>query len=427
MASIALACSSDAGTAQRSGPRADAATDSGASADGERDRDQGAVGGSASLPDSGAVSANSDASVAIPAGDAAPIVTGPMGMLECGGVDGIAALPARQWCSIEGSQLLQVAPVGDVLEAIRANSGTAAIMGAWNGAAFDDMRDWLLVWGGGHGDYAGNEVYAFDLHALRWSRLSEPSLDVGGDEASGRYPDGLPRARHTYNYLQYVAGFDAMCSMGGAGFFPSGQTGNGEVWCFSLATNSWSQEGELEHGGNIGAISAIDPTTGHIWTHGTAGQAYLSEYAPESGDAVLHAFYNEGFFGYSLTAAIEPNARKFIGVGGGEVRVWDLDDPAADSIVIETTGGAELVSAHTPGFAYDSRSQKLVGWAQGSSVYTLDLARNEWTQIQAVDDVAPTPPSEQGTFGRFRYVASLNVFVLVNAVDEDVYIYRLSQ
>ena len=41
-----------------------------------------------------------------------------------------------------------------------------AITGAWNGAALDTKRNRLLVTGGGHLDYAGNEIYAFDFGTL---------------------------------------------------------------------------------------------------------------------------------------------------------------------------------------------------------------------------------------------------------------------
>jgi hypothetical protein len=37
-------------------------------------------------------------------------------------------------------------------------------MAAWGGGAHDTKRDRLIVWGGGHGDYGGNELYAFDVN-----------------------------------------------------------------------------------------------------------------------------------------------------------------------------------------------------------------------------------------------------------------------
>ena len=45
---------------------------------------------------------------------------------------------------------------------------------AWNSGVMDTKRNRLIVWGGGHNDYAGNEVYAIDLNSLTSSRLTNP-------------------------------------------------------------------------------------------------------------------------------------------------------------------------------------------------------------------------------------------------------------
>src|SRR5262249_18906655 len=86
---------------------------------------------------------------------------------------------------------------GPLASAIFANTGPNAIMAAWSGAALDTVSESLLVWGGGHGDYGGNEVYAFSFDTLTWSRKSDPS-SVAGYAGEGIYADGAPASRHTY-------------------------------------------------------------------------------------------------------------------------------------------------------------------------------------------------------------------------------------
>src|SRR5262245_36785088 len=44
-----------------------------------------------------------------------------------------------------------------------------------SGASYDSSRDRMIVWGGGHGDYAGNEIYVFSIPTLTWSRINNPS------------------------------------------------------------------------------------------------------------------------------------------------------------------------------------------------------------------------------------------------------------
>jgi hypothetical protein len=40
--------------------------------------------------------------------------------------------------------------------------------------------------------------------------------------------------------------------------------------------------------------------------------------------------------------------------------------------------------------------------------------------------ITPTAPNQNGTYGRFRYVPSKNVFIVVNSVDENVYFYKFT-
>src|SRR3546814_1403457 len=51
---------------------------------------------------------------------------------------------------------------------------SSAVLGAWNGGAFDRARGEFRVHGGGHADYGGNEVYAFDFATLTWTRETNP-------------------------------------------------------------------------------------------------------------------------------------------------------------------------------------------------------------------------------------------------------------
>src|SRR5262245_24509780 len=55
--------------------------------------------------------------------------------------------------------------------------GSVTAMLAYSGGAFDTRRNRLMVWGGGHAAYAGNEMYAFDVASGRWSRLTTPTAN----------------------------------------------------------------------------------------------------------------------------------------------------------------------------------------------------------------------------------------------------------
>jgi hypothetical protein len=102
-------------------------------------------------------------------------------------------------------------------------TGPSSIMIAWSGGAYDTKRDRLIVWGGGHNDYGGNEIYTFDINSLKWSRVWGPSPDIpdgvdGPDMLCGieTYDDGNPRSRHTYEGLEYIPTTDKFWSQGGS-------------------------------------------------------------------------------------------------------------------------------------------------------------------------------------------------------------------
>lgn len=328
-------------------------------------------------------------------------------------------LKPGEWYEVPGSKMTSVAPNptpdGDV----------AAVMEAWSGGAYDIKRDQLLVWGGGHSDYAGNEVYAFDVKTLKWGRLTNPSSNTGGDEASGVYPDGAPRARHTYNYIQYVPSIDRFCTLGGAGLYPSGQIGTNKTFCLDLDAKKWEQKANAISP-NIGAISGYDPATGKVWLQGTADSPDFSEWDPLANKWAKHIRLDMGWFDYSFTAAIGEG--KMLAVGEGKAYQWDLSKPDAQPVELQTTGTAEIESANNPGLVYDPVSKRFVAWAGGLNVYTLDLSKKQWTKvaIASTNKVTPSAADPRGTYGRFQYIPSKNAFIGVNRADGSVYLFKMN-
>jgi hypothetical protein len=91
--------------------------------------------------------------------------------------------------------------------------GIVAVTEAWNGAVWASgfgASGSMILFGGGHNDYFGSDVHAFDLASRRWSRLTD-GFTAGRPEEYGRgavytdscYPDGSPLPPHTYGYVQY--------------------------------------------------------------------------------------------------------------------------------------------------------------------------------------------------------------------------------
>ena len=78
----------------------------------------------------------------------------------------------------------------------------------------------LLVWGGGHSDYAGNEVYVFDLGTQRWQRLTEPS--VADRARTPAYPDGNPAPVTRTTTSNMYQSIERLLCFGASGPWPGG-------------------------------------------------------------------------------------------------------------------------------------------------------------------------------------------------------------
>jgi hypothetical protein len=289
----------------------------------------------------------------------------------------------------------------------------AGIIDAWNGGIADTDHDRLIVWGGGHNDYWGNEVYALDLTTHRMVRLTDPSPTA---DCVTTLPDGRPSSRHTYDSLAYIAHARRMFVWGGAIACSVGG-GSDDTWTFDLDTLEWhsmSPSGDAP-AAFIGA-SDYDPETGHVLMHNTHA---LYSYDLEDDRFTELA---EGGSDYHMVGRIDLEARLFVLIGGGQAWAFDLDDGGRRS-ALTLEGCDAIVSSAYPGLAWDPVERRLVGWAGGDTVYLVDPVA-ESCEARTFEG-GPGPQQPNGTNGRFRYFGSIDAFALVNAVDQNAFLLRL--
>src|SRR5690349_5462252 len=81
------------------------------------------------------------------------------------------ALHAQGWQDLPNTKMLSVCPpnnfqpAGGGMPAYNFTNECHYVIDGWNGAVADTRRNRLLIWGGGHVAYHGNEIYALDLVA----------------------------------------------------------------------------------------------------------------------------------------------------------------------------------------------------------------------------------------------------------------------
>ena len=329
------------------------------------------------------------------------------------------------WFRVPNSKLVSVVP----RPYPKGANAPISIMSDWSGGAFDSKRNRLIVWGGGHTDYSGNELYAFELKSLRWRRLTNPSRNVGGKESSGYYPDGKPRARHTYDYVEYIPPpFDRFCSFGGAAMYPSGGIIVKNVDCFNFSKRKWERMQDSP-AYSIGALSAYDPVKNEVWVHSVGNVDLFAKYIP--GKNKWKSYGSKGgssWIDYEYTAEIDPVQRLFVAVGHGSVLVKRLGSGGSFR-KLRTKGAVAIQKADSPGLAYDPKLKKLVAWSGGANLYILDLKNKTWIRQRPAKTNKHIPPkaTEVGIFGRFRYIPKYDLFIAVTDVKKDVYLYRMKR
>ncbi len=317
---------------------------------------------------------------------------------------------------------------------------------AFSGGAWDSKSHRLLVWGGGHTGYAGNEIYAFSVPTGRWERLSEPTppvLEVRYDKESRKlvgedppwrdpnYPP-TPISVHSYDQLAYLPQQNLFFAAGGSTF-----SGNGfataKTWLFDLGksdASGWS-EAEPMPGKAYGLYeynmaTAYDPVSRRVVMR---GYSQAASFDPATRDWTVT---NKSLASRRLGSVgeIDPKRRLFVLIGGGaaEVHAVGPKGELGAAKPLDATGDREIERCYGPGLEYDSRAERLVAWCSGGEVYVLEPEPRRWVKVAPASAVFPGPATAQtrGTWGRFRYMPEYDAYIVVNGLHQNVFLYRLA-
>lgn len=346
-----------------------------------------------------------------------------------------------------------------------------SVQSAWSGAAYDTLRERLLVFGGGHADSYYNNIFAFDLAELEWQRLTElpsnvtstmtsPPIEFNALEICGYYPTAIPaldagdlmsgylkpelcdrpdiaavldrqqpRSSHTYGKLFYDALFDRLCYLGG-GTYPGAQTMTPWPHCYSFITSRWEQlsmRPSTVSGRGTVALSA----DGGVW------------YLTDSGGPIANLSTADGGV-WRLFGSVNYDARGTADVDRRRNHLWILQDSSGtnalsrydlnNEVRLAMSRGApdrfdagvanEPRNTNRAGFVYADVRDRFYAWAGGRDVFELDPTTVTWRRIAGTGD-DPGPALANGTYGRLRYSPRYDVLVLTNGANADVHVFKL--
>jgi hypothetical protein len=353
-----------------------------------------------------------------------------------------AAADGLGWIELPNTKLQDVCPPNtDVYDF---HSNCHSLIDAWSGGVADAARNRLIIWGGGHNDYYGNEIYALDLNTNKLTRLNEPSPVNGNPpfhspECVEALSDGAPNSRHTYGGLAYIAHADRMFVFSGSLGCAGGGVGD-DTWTLDLATLKWRR---MDPTGNknahpnpvyFDAMADYDPVTKLVFIDDRGSALWSYSYERNTYTPLV----DTPGLGLGSNAVVDPKRRQFL-IFGPDAKA----KPSLHSVNIGSSGhyamrdltakavGCDVLmgkDADYPGLAYDPVIDRIVGWVNAvdtNSVYIYDPDKNTCT-TRTFPGGPVVRPEARGVSGRWRYFPGKGVFALVSDARQNAFLLRLT-
>lgn len=324
-----------------------------------------------------------------------------------------------------------------------------AIITAWCGATYNkDLNELRIPLIAGHADYAGGESYNIYLKSETpsWNMMHPPTgalpdaiVTNDGQENTGLYANGRPRAIHTYNKCLWVPAYGHLVvPQGNCSVLANGGTlralhfnqntglmdlfgsdlGVGSPGDYSGGATCWDDSRQCVWVRRVGTgrFHRYFPAT-DTWQADVSNSIAVSgnnamEYIPEH-DCIL--WFNTTFS------------------DAGEVGVLDC---ATGTITRKSVSGI-ISGSNLRGLSQPRRfdGNNFAWWHNSSDTtqinvlsFDTDPISGNWSvsqlSVAPENSVIPTTATSNGTYGRFFVDEVLGIMGVINAVNQPIYFYR---
>jgi hypothetical protein len=397
--------------------------------------------------------------------------------------DIISAMSEGDWAKVN---INHYSDVWTPIDQRPTGNNPGAIIRAWSSFAWDSTRNELILWGGGHANYGGNEVYTWKTSTLEWARASLPSAiqHIAGTANGFQTVDGplySPISAHTYDNQEYLPVVDRFVTLGGniynsgGPFRMSGATTGPYLWDPSKADANQvggltgSQVDPAAHPGVIGGemwenrLIGLPPNTlpvngatdavvvggtdvvyfSAVAGNGTIGGLYkytindINDPAADTWQAVGRGT-NGSVSAGSGAGALDVDRNLFVRtVGSTGFMYWDLNEaglatPHVFTPTVDGIGGSLALGGR--GLEWDPVRDWFVLWMGNGDVWYLkppdEISVNGWLLEKALDPSGATPlvsdnTAFTGVLGKWKYDATDDVFIgLSGDIDGGVWVYK---
>ncbi|HEY7640183.1 MAG TPA: hypothetical protein VH814_10695 [Steroidobacteraceae bacterium] len=368
------------------------------------------------------------------------------------------SLTPGTWTAIGSNKLMNVDPEDDAAAnpnypsgaPWRGSTGQASVIQSWNGGVL--ARNYgpsgsLILYGGGHSNYYGSEVYAFDLATATWKRLTNPFRGpLNWPYATGDYPDGSALPPHTCDFVEYDPLSNSMVLLKGQNELgpPSNNTAISVVHAFDFDTKTWRRS-QMQSGLTIysGGYSAYDSKRQVFWAEGGASSNGFVKFdpKPQNSDGTFGSWttYPKIVTRTNAVATYDPAHDLILVAGfreGPEVFAIDPNNVSGGRTALKEVGAAPT-KEQASGWEWSTLRGSIIYWRRGAGVYELKLQGTDWKAgswewsnlTVGANSVTPQEMEvDNGPFSRFRlinYGDGTEVAVVVNRPDGPVYAFRM--
>ncbi|MDX2367650.1 MAG: Ig-like domain-containing protein, partial [Colwellia sp.] len=398
-------------------------------------------------------------------------------------IDEIELMPEGSWKKINENFFSEVWAPAELrsLNGL-SNPKPSKIVEAWSSFAWDSNYGDLIIYGGGHANYSGNDVYRWRSSTRRWERSALASEVVQDDLGNWRAIDGVfsaPSSAHTYDNNVYLPVAKRFMTYGGAAYNNGGPYKLQVDATTDRPTGPYVFDPALANGDQVGGttgshVQRVSPhpevTGGQMWANrdinanisgspslpskyingstavtvengvdviyltasagGTAQQLYkhtitdINDPTQDSWEQVGR--YWNGFGGKG-SGAYSPLSNVFVRTAGGSFVYWDLTTPGASNknelFTPEDPSGLFSLTGYY-GMDFYPINNTFYLWNGSTDVWKLtppsQISTLGWSIAKDNLFVSSAPNGDAGTgiIGKWKFAEDLNVFVGLQDVSE---------
>lgn len=324
-----------------------------------------------------------------------------------------------------------------------------AIVTAWNGASYNrDLNELRIALIAGHADYAGGESYNIylDSESPEWVMMHPPTgalpdavITNDGQESTGLYSNGRPRAVHTYNKAIWVPNYGHMmvpqgnCSVAANGGTLRAILFNQETGLMDLfgAAIGVGSPGDYSGGG-----SCWDTLRECVWVR-RVGTGVFHRYYPATNTWQINTSASIAVAG-NVAMEYMPEHDCIVWLcttfsDAGEVGVLNC----ATGVITRKAVSGSLVGMNLRGLCQPRKfsANQFAMWHNSTDTQTINVLSfdthpitGNWSVTQLPvspsNTVTPTAATANGTYGRFFLDEKLGIMGVINGVTEPIYFYR---